>query len=330
MSLRLADKWVWDFWLVQKGGEHHIFYLQAPRTLEQPVLRHHHATVGHAVSADLTNWQILPDALGPGAPGSWDDLAIWTGSAIQHDGCFYMLYTGVNRDELGLIERIGLAFSVDLKHWVKHRSNPVIEADPRWYEMLDLRRWRNQSWRDPWLFKHPDDGAFHALITARSPSGSPDGAGVIGHALSIDLFHWKVQPPLTQPGEFAQVEVPQLVHLDGRYEILFSCHAEDHSRARAQRLGTAPEGGTFAFSAAALLGPYDLPAGPIATRRGPLGPLYAGRLVELRPEQWRFIASRGEADAEFVGELTNPLPIRRDEQGNIVVDCLGVPSGAGQ
>ena len=29
MSLRLPDKWVWDFWLVRRGGEHHLFYLQA-------------------------------------------------------------------------------------------------------------------------------------------------------------------------------------------------------------------------------------------------------------------------------------------------------------
>ena len=36
MTLRLADKWVWDFWLLQARDEHHIFYLQAPRTLEVP------------------------------------------------------------------------------------------------------------------------------------------------------------------------------------------------------------------------------------------------------------------------------------------------------
>jgi hypothetical protein len=52
--------------------------------------------------------------------------------------------------------------------------------------------------------------------------------------------------------------------------------------------------------------------------------------VELWPEHWRYIACRGGTDAEFVGELTDPLPIRRDEQNSIVVDCLGVPSGAGQ
>ena len=220
MALRLRDKWIWDFWLVRRGEEHHIFYLQAPRTLEQPSLRHHHASIGHAVSHDLRTWRVLPDALAPGPEGSWDDLATWTGSTIGHNGRWYMLYTGINRSEQGLIQRIGLAVSDDLISWEKHPANPVLEADPRWYELLDLDRWYDLSWRDPWLFQHPDSEFFHALITARSPQGAPDGAGIVGHARSRDLVDWEVLPPLTLPGEFAQVEAPQLVSVDGRYAIL--------------------------------------------------------------------------------------------------------------
>ncbi len=46
-----------------------------------------------------------------------------------------MLYTGINRGERGLIQRIGLATSDDLIHWTKHPANPVLEADERWYEL---------------------------------------------------------------------------------------------------------------------------------------------------------------------------------------------------
>ncbi len=247
MTLRLADKWVWDFWLIKERDQHHIFYLQAPRSLEQPVLRHHHASIGHAVSDDLRRWRVLPDALQPGPEGSWDDLATWTGSVLEHDGRWYMLYTGISRHEQGLIQRIGLAVSDDLLHWVKHPGNPVLEADPRWYDLLDRSRWRDQSWRDPWLFRHPDDGSFQCLVTARSPMGAPDAAGVVGRARSLDLFEWEVLPPLTAPGEFAQVEVPQLVRVDGRYALLISCQADDHSQQRVERLGTPGETGTFVF-----------------------------------------------------------------------------------
>jgi len=54
MTLRLPDKWVWDFWLVQDGKDYHAFYLQAPRSLGNPDLRHLNACVGHAASTDAT------------------------------------------------------------------------------------------------------------------------------------------------------------------------------------------------------------------------------------------------------------------------------------
>lgn len=86
MAFRLRDKWVWDFWFARHDGQHHIFYLQAPRALGDPSRRHHNATIGHAVSGDLRDWHVLLDALHPGAPGCWDDLATWTGSVIDHEG----------------------------------------------------------------------------------------------------------------------------------------------------------------------------------------------------------------------------------------------------
>ena len=101
-------------------------------------MRHANATVGHAVSTDLLAWTLLPDALRPGPVGSWDDLAIWTGSIICADGRWHMLYTGVSRAENGRVQRIGLATSTDLVNWEKHPANPLIEADPRWYEVLDV------------------------------------------------------------------------------------------------------------------------------------------------------------------------------------------------
>ncbi len=319
MSLRLPDKWVWDFWLARDGAQHHIFYLQAPRALGHPALRHQNASIGHAISSDLCSWRVLPDALHPGPGGSWDDLATWTGSAIDHEGLWYMLYTGINRAERGVIQRIGLAVSDDLVHWEKHPANPVLEADPRWYELLDLARWRDLSWRDPWVFRDPADGSFHALITARSPVGRADGAGVVAHACSSDLVDWELLPPLTAHGEFAQVEVPQLVRVNDRYELLVSCLAEDHSRQRLERIGAPGRTGTFAFTAEDLFGPYSPPDGPLAAPDGPLGTLYAGKLIDTDTDGWRFMAFRGGSDGDFLGELTDPLPVHEDAHGRIVV-----------
>ena len=141
MTLRLPDRWLWDFWFARDGDDVHVFYLQAPRALGDPELRHVNATIGHAVSRDLRDWRILPDALGPGAPGAFDDLATWTGSIVEHDGRWMLLYTGVSRAEGAGAQRIGLASSADLLRWERHGM--VLEADPRWYEP--------PAWRDPWV-----------------------------------------------------------------------------------------------------------------------------------------------------------------------------------
>jgi len=321
MGLRLPDKWVWDFWLAHDGERHHAFYLQAPRALGDSSLRHRNATIGHAASNDLRTWTVLPDALGPGEPGSWDDIATWTGSVIRHGEGWHMLYTGIGSADDGLVQRVGLATSGDLVHWTKHPANPVLEADGRWYELLDLTRWRDQSWRDPWLFPDPGGDGVRVLLTARSPEGASDGAGVVAQARSTDLARWEVLPPLTSPGDFAQVECPQLVDVDGREIVLFSCLTEDHSSARRARLGEAGATGTFTFGK--VDGAFVPGRGPIADPTGPAGPLYAGKLVELDGGDWAFLGFRGAGDRDFVGELSDPLPVRIDENGEprIVVDA---------
>ena len=326
MTLRLNDKWVWDFWFARDRDDHHIFYLQAPRELEDPERRHENASIGHAVSTDLRHWSILPDALHPGEPGAWDDLATWTGSVIEHNGGWQMLYTGISSVEDGLVQRIGLASSSDLVHWHKHEANPVLEADPRWYEVLDRARWRDQSWRDPWLFRTSTDDSFHVLITARSPLGPSDGAGVVAHARSLDLIHWEVLPPITEPGEFAQVEVPQLIPIGDRYALLVSMLAEDHSHARLARIGGVGQTGTYVLVSNDMFGSYRPGALPLTRSDRPEGPLYAGKLVQATDGRWGFIGFRGDGVRDFLGELVDPIPAEPDENRGFVVDDPRTPS----
>jgi beta-fructofuranosidase len=197
---------------------------------------------------------------------------------IGHDDGWAMLYTGRNRTEAGLVQRIGLATSTDLVQWTKHAANPVLEADPRWYELLDRGAWHDQAWRDPWLFRERNDDAFHALVTARANHGPSDGRGVIGHARSLDLLDWEVLPPLTQPGDAGELEVPQLVAANERFYLLFSTLAERWSARRAARR---PAGGTFYFVGDDSLGPFELPDDPALTADRD-GSLYAGKLVADR------------------------------------------------
>ena len=56
-----------------------------------------------------------------------------------------------SRASASSIQRIGMATSTDLSHWERHPANPLIEADQRWYEKLDLTCWYEEACRDPWV-----------------------------------------------------------------------------------------------------------------------------------------------------------------------------------
>jgi beta-fructofuranosidase len=315
VALRLARHWLWDFWFAQDGDDVHVFYLQAPRSLGDPELRHRNASVGHAVSRDLRTWRVLPDALGPGAPGEFDDLATWTGSVLRHDGRWHMAYTGISRAQDGAVQRIGLATSEDLLTWERHGM--VSEADPRWYEKAGGHA-SHEAWRDPWLVWDEDGGRFHMLICARAADGPADARGVIGHASSPDLRSWEAGPPLSLPGEFSQLEVPQLVHLGGAWRILFCATQHDHSAARLGRAGVVRECGTHYLTADAPFGAYALRGDPFLVG-DPVGRHYAGRMLR-RGGEWHFLAWRlYDADGRFVGELSDPMAVSADAGGQLRV-----------
>jgi beta-fructofuranosidase len=311
MTLRLPDRWIWDFWTVTVASELHVFYLQAPRALGDADLRHWNVSIGHAVTPDLVHWEILPDALAPGAPGAFDDRSTWTGSIIAHGGAWHMLYTGTSSAEDGLVQRVGLASSDDLISW-ERRPDAVMEADPRWYELLDRDAWHDQAWRDPWLFRVPGDAAVHAYVTARARDGDPRGRGVVGHARSRDLVRWEVLPPVTAPMGFGQMEVPQLVEAGGRFHLLFS--SDPGTRSDALGLEGA---GTYHLSGPTPLGPFapgtlrELDAGPgVAT--------YAGRVVPHAGARW-FMAWIGDRGEGFAGELAAPRAVGAGPDGALAL-----------
>jgi beta-fructofuranosidase len=301
--LRLDDRWAWDFWIADTGSDYHLFFLNAPRSLGDPNLRHHSAVVGHAVSSDLVHWKELDHALEPGPEGAWDDVAIWTGSVIRGDDAWYMFYTGSSTREGALIQRIGLATSPDLMTWTKHAANPIIEADPAWYEQLDTTAWHDQAWRDPWVFADPDGDGYHALITARASTGPVDARGVVAHARSQDLVHWVVRPPISVPGEFGQLEVQQVEVVDGRPILVFSVGATEVGLKRRALHPDLPSG-TYICPGVSLLGPFDLEHDARL-----VSDLYSGRLVRRRDGGWVLLGFVNlAANGSFVGAISDPVP----------------------
>jgi beta-fructofuranosidase len=220
-----------------------------------------------------------------------------------------MFYTGTTQTPDGpLIQQVGLATSTDLLHWVKDERNPLVRADPRWYETLGGQApWADEHWRDPFVLADPDGDGWHLFITARANTGPLDNRGVIGHARSSDLLNWDVQPPLSDPGAgFGQLEVFQVVNVDGKHVLIFNCLPGEYS---ADRRANGDRGAIWAANGESPLGPFDL------QRATPLtdDSLYVGKLVRNQSGEWVLLAFHNTAvDGDFGGALSDPIPVHRD------------------
>jgi beta-fructofuranosidase len=223
--LRLPSAWTWDFWLADDGGRYHLFFLFAPRALQDEQRRHRRAAIGHAVSDDLRRWVQVGDVVAASPAPAFDDLATWTGSVVRgHDGRWWLFYTGATLVDDQIRQTIGAATSTDLDVWRKHPASPLVTADDRWYERLGGGIWPEEAWRDPWVLADPDGDGWHMLITARANHGPVENRGVIGHAVSPDLQRWEVWPPLSKPGSgFNYLECPQVATVEDRHVLLFRC-----------------------------------------------------------------------------------------------------------
>ena len=297
--LELPDSWTWDFWFADTGEAFHLFFLFASRALGEESRRHRRASIGHAVSTDLTNWERVADALvRSDAPGP-DDVATWTGSVIQDAyGQWQMFFTGCSDSPVHSAQRVMRASSSDLMTWNK-ASTVVASADPRWYATgLDGP---DEPFRDPWVFRESD--VWHMLITARGRTGDHTDNGIIGHATSFDLVNWDVQPPLSSVGHgFGQLEVPQVLEFEGRWLLVFSCLRNELAESRRREGAT---GGVWVAEAVSPLGPFDLDGARQITDDS----LYAGRAVKDREGVWQFLAFDNYRGGGFVGRLVDPVPL---------------------
>ena len=305
IMLQLADAWVWDSWYAHEGANLHAFYLKASKALVDPELRHSHPIAGHSVSRNGIDWTECPDALALGRTGAFDDQGIWTGSIIEVDGQWHLFYTGICRETMTKVQRIGHAVSEDLSTWRRIDDVPCVSADPRWYQTFE--RDGEEPWRDPWVFRWND--RWHMLITAKQATGPEGKRGCIAHAVSDDLYTWEVLAPLTSDVGLTQLEVLQVHELDGQWVCVFCLTGTD-----VRRTGLPQQTGTWTMPCDSPLGPFHVDAAePIA-----LVGNYAGRIVDVPGKGLSLLAFVDRDGHErFAGAIGNPVELRMTGRGTL-------------
>jgi predicted GH43/DUF377 family glycosyl hydrolase len=105
----------------------------------------------------------------------WEKSCIYQPWLVEHQGTYYNFYNAAE----GGRERLGVAFSNDLTHWVRYPFNPVIENRKDWYD-ADFSS-------DGKVFRDGDHWTMFYF-------GVGKGGAHIMAAFSRDLVHWTPDP----------------------------------------------------------------------------------------------------------------------------------------
>jgi len=316
------NKYLWDFWIISSEKDYHLFYLQADRNLPSPDDRHEVASIGHAISPDLYQWREMGTVLEKGNDGEWDDTSLWTGSIIKKDGLFYMFYTSRFSREKGKVQRIGLAISEDLHHWEKYKGNPIITANPQWYETCQISEDGLEHWRDPFVIYHPREAMYYAFICAKVNDGETQGRGCIARAKSKDLLCWEVISPATRSGNFMQMEVPDVHIHDNDCYLIFSVDKLWYSKKHLEEIKPGqPQTGAHYYHAKDLSDMFS----PIPQNEVLLGTetnTYGTRIVKTFQHQWVSLSWKAKEKGydHFAGCLDHPKTVKHLPKGVLKID----------
>jgi beta-fructofuranosidase len=156
------------------------------------------------------------------------------------------------------------------------------------------------------------------LVTAPVPDGPADGRGVVGLLRSDDLRTWTASGPVTESGDFGHLEVPQVVLIDGRYDLVFCAYGFANSAARVARVGQST--GTHYYVGDSATGPFK-PLSDEVFAADEVGSLCAGKIVRDPVTQgWAFMGFlQHDADGTFIGGLSDPVPLDVRPDGSLVL-----------
>jgi beta-fructofuranosidase len=313
--IAVEDKWIWDSWYARDGARWHGYFLQAPKAIGDPELRHWHVSQGHAVSDDLVTWEHLGTCFEPAPREAWDDYTTWTGSVVQDgDGLWHLFYTGTNHREDGLVQRIGHATSEDLQGWRRVGDGHCLDVtgSPD-YEQFRPGFWHDRAMRDPWVMRNPEGDGWLMFFTARAPDiAEPNAGGAIGLATSPDLTEWTLEPPVFVGG-YGQLEVPQVFQHRGRWYCLFCTAANHFSAEQAHVAPGGPVTGTHYLVGEGPRGPWRIAPGPFLDGALPCR-RYAARVLETE-RGLVLLGFLDRPDGDFIGRISDPDPLKVGADG---------------
>ncbi|WP_336078318.1 glycoside hydrolase family 32 protein [Paenibacillus sp. 203] len=183
-------------------GEYHLFYQWFPLGTDHGMKYWYHLK-----SKDLVTWNSAGIGIAPG--DYFDSHGAYSGSALEHEGKLYMLYTGNARDEDWIRHPYQCMAVMDENGHITKWEHPVISNVPEGY---------TDHFRDPKLWK--DGDSFYCVIGAQRTNLT--GCAVLYR--STDLRTWEFEGELcTGLESFGYMwECPDYFELNEAGVLIFS------------------------------------------------------------------------------------------------------------
>ena len=123
-----------DRCFVKRGDEWHCFMIIGSDSVIDWRAPGNEVSFAHASTEDFRRWTIHPDVLGIGT-ADWDARNIWAPDIVAGEDGYRMYYTGVDSS---IVQRMGMAESVDLFDWRLHPSNPMYRPDTALFDYYEF------------------------------------------------------------------------------------------------------------------------------------------------------------------------------------------------
>lgn len=190
--------------LIYFRGKYHFFFQHNPYSGFWDSMHW-----GHAVSDDMLHWEYLPLALVPSEKyDNHQKGGCFSGSAIEHDGKLFLMYTGVTNEGNGYEQVQCIAYSEDGIHFEKYEGNPVLTAP----EGIPT-----DMFRDPKVWKRED--TYYMVCGA-----SRNNRGMALLYRSKNMLNWEFFNVLAESrGEWGFMwECPDFYPIGDKYVLTFS------------------------------------------------------------------------------------------------------------
>jgi hypothetical protein len=212
-----------DFSIVYDKGRYHVFYIDVRhgKSSRRP---DNFTFIGHASTSDFQDYEVHEPMMHI-VPGTWEGGHIGPPYVFPIEGNsrldemagfsvrFVSIYTGISAS---LAQSMGMAFSSDLRRWVRYDGNPILQ--PAHFDWAVWSRTTLSNCRDPSVLQLKNRYILYYTALQK------DGDMCVAAAESTNLEDWKDLGPVhTRP--FCEVSPAMLesscVHPIGDKFVLF-------------------------------------------------------------------------------------------------------------